>query len=235
MNETVLREQLQEAFDHLELHDPVEQVMRRGNRVRRARRAPLIAAVAAVAGVGFVLLPGLSSPSAFASWEPTSHPLSAADSAAVRADCQQDFPEPLPPAAVVDARGDYVYTVYTDGVTAVACSRYRSAGGWLEGGAAMVTGGQGQRATPASQPITLEDISHLTLHQDQASGVWGWVSPAVTSAKVTADGYVTNVTVNHGVFAAWWPHGHSASTGGTVTAYDKTGTLIATIPLPADD
>lgn len=231
MNETVLREQLQEAFDQLELHDPVERVMRRGNRVRRARRAPLIAAAAAAAGVGFVLFPGLSSPSAFAGWDSTPHQLSATDSAAVRASCQQDSREPLPPAAVVDARGDYVYTVYTDGVTAVDCSRYRSAGGWLEGGAGREKVSQTRKVAAASRPITVEAVTHLTLHQAQASGAWGWVSPAVASVKITADGYVTNATINQGVFAAWWPHEHSARTGGTVAAYDKTGTRIATIPL----
>lgn len=230
MTEPALREQLHHAYAEVHLRDPLQDVLRRGRRLRRARRAPLLGGVTAIAAAALVFgLPGASTPSAFAGWTPTTRTLTPADTTAIAASCQDGIGH-LPPTVISDARGDFAFTLFTDGTRAVSCGRYHHNGFWREGGSsfsAQVT--QRQQVLDGAAPVSLEEAGDLTVHDDHAANVWGWASTRATRIVVTADGHTTQATVHNGVFAAWWPHDGPTSTGGHLTAYDNAGTPLRTI------
>jgi hypothetical protein len=229
MTEPALREQLHAAYADVHLHDPLEDVLRRGRRLRRARRAPLLGGVAAVVAATLVLgLPGGSTPSAFAAWTSSPRVLTPGDIAAIAASCQSGS-QPLPPVAISDARGDFAFTLFTDGTRAVSCGRYHHDGFWREGGSSSLEVTQRQQVLDGAAPVTLEQAGDLTIHDDHAASVWGWASSRATRIVVIADGHTTRATVHDGVFAAWWPHAGTNSTGGRLTAYDRAGTPLRTI------
>lgn len=230
MTEPALREQLHQAYAEVHLHAPLQDVLRRGRRLRRARRAPLLAGVTALTAGALVLgLPGASTPSAFAAWTPIPRVLTPSDTTAIAASCQDGTRPPLP-AAISDARGDFAFTLFTDGTRALSCGRYHHNGFWREGGSsssAQVT--QRQQVLDRATPVSLEEAGDLTIHDDHAASVWGWASTRTTRIVVTADGHTTQATIHDGVFAAWWPHSTPNSTGGRLTAYDSAGTPLRTI------
>ena len=228
MTEPALREQLHHAYADVHLHAPLRDVLRRGGRQRRTRRAPLLGGVTAVAAL-VLGLPGASTPSAFAAWTSTPRTLTRADTTAIAVSCQHGI-RPVLPAAISDARGDFAFTLFTDGTRALSCGRYHHDGFWREGGisfSAQVT--QRQQVLDGTSPVSLEGAGDLTVHDDHAASVWGWVSTRATRIVVSADGHTTQATVQDGVFAAWWPHDGSTSTGGHLTAYDNAGTPLRTI------
>jgi len=230
MTEPALREQLHAAYADVHLDDPLEDVLRRGRRLRRARRAPLLAGVMAVAAGAVVLgLPGAATPSAFAAWTATPRVLTPGDTAAITASCQDDGNEPLPARALSDARGDFAFTLFTDGKRAVSCERYHHNGNWQEGGSFSVPIGQRRQVLDGAVAMSLEAAGDLAVHSDHAASVWGWAAPRAARVVVTADGRTTQATVHAGVFAAWWPHSGPTSTGGQLTAYDSAGTPLRTI------
>ncbi len=233
MTEPALREQLHAAYADVHLPDPLDTVLRRGRRLRRARRAPLLVGVTAVAASVVLLggLPGSSTPSAFAAWTATPRLLTPADTAAITASCQ-DGNGPLPATAISDARGDFAFTLFTDGIRAVSCERYHRGGFWREGGSSSLAVTQREQVLNNTVAISLEQASDLTNHNDHAASVWGWAAPRAARIVVTADGHTTQATVHDGVFAAWWPHNGRNSTGGRLTAYDSGGTPLRTITLP---
>lgn len=229
MTEPALREQLHAAYADVHLDDPLEDVLRRGRRLRRARRAPLLAGVTAVAAGAVVLgVPGAATPSAFAAWTATPRVLSPGDTAAITASCQ-DGNEPLPARALSDARGDFAFTLFTDGTRAVSCERYHHNGYWREGGFSSLEVTQRRQVVDGAVAVSLEEAGDLTVHSEHAASVWGWAGPRAARVVVTADGRTTQATVHAGVFAAWWPHSGPTSTGGQLTAYDSAGTPLRTI------
>ena len=229
MTEPALREHLHRAYAHVHLDDPVEDVLRRGRRLRRARQAPLLGAVTALVAAALVLgLPGAAPTSAFAAWTPVARVLTPGDTRAIATSCQ-DHTGPLPPAVLTDARGDFAYTVFTDGTRAVSCGRYSRGGLWREGGSGSFQVTQRRPVLSGATPVGLEAAEDLTVRDDHAASVWGWASAPVTRVLVTADGRTTEATVDGGVFAAWWPHPGPFSTGGELTAYDSAGTPLRTL------
>lgn len=229
MTEPALREQLHQAYADVHLQDPIEVVLRRGRRLRRARRAPLLgAATALVAGALVVGLPGAAPPSAFAAWTPTARALTPSDASAIATSCQEGT-RPLPPEVIADARGDFAFTLFTDGTRAVSCGRYHHDGLWREGGSSSGEVTQRQHVLSGATPVSLEEAGDLTIRDDHAASVWGWASTRVARIVVTADGHTTQATIDAGVFAAWWPHTGPNSTGGHLTAYDSAGTPLRTI------
>lgn len=233
MTEPALREQFHAAYADVHLPDPLDTVLRRGRRLRRARRAPLLVGVTAVAASVVLLggLPGSSTPSAFAAWTATPRLLTPADTAAITASCQ-DGNGPLPATAISDARGDFAFTLFTDGVRAVSCQRYDRDGLWRQGGSSSVEVTQRQQVLDNTVAVSLEAASDLTIQNDHAASVWGWAAPRAARIVVVADGLITEATVDKGVFAAWWPHSGPTSTGGRLTAYDSAGTPLRTITFP---
>lgn len=133
------------------------------------------------------------------------------------------------PAAISDARGDFAFTLFTDGTRAVSCGRYHHDGFWREGGSSSGDVTQRQQVLNGAAPVSLEEAGDLTLGQDHAASVWGWASTRATRIVVTADGHTTEATVRDGVFAAWWPHDDPNSTGGHLTAFDNAGLPLRTI------
>ena len=229
MTEPALREHLLHAYADVYVHAPLQDVLRRGRRLRRARRAPLLGGVTAIAAVALVLgLPGASTPSAFAAWTPTPRVLTPSDTSAIAASCQDGI-GPLPPAVISDARGDFAFTLFTDGTRAVSCGRYHHGGFWREGGSSSGEITQRRQVLTGAAPVSLEGAGDLTVGDDHAASVWGWTSTRATRIVVTADGHTTQATVHSGVFAAWWPHDGRISTGGHLTAYDNAGTPLRTI------
>lgn len=229
MTEPALREQLHQAYAEVHLHDPLQAVLRRGRRLRRARRAPLLAGVTTLTAGALVLgLPSASTPSAFAAWTPTPRVLTPSDTTAIAASCQ-DGTQPLPPAAISDARGAFAFTLFTDGTRALSCGRYHHDGSWREGGSSSSAQVTQRQQVLDGAPVSLEEAGDLTIGDDHAASVWGWTSTRVTRIVVTADGHTTQATIHNGVFAAWWPHSTPNSTGGHLTAYDNAGTPLRTI------
>ncbi len=229
MTEPALREQLHAAYADMQLNDPLEDVLRRGRRLRRARRAPLLAGVMAIAAGAVVIgLPGTATPSAFAAWTATPRVLSPGDTAAITASCQ-DGDQPLPARALSDARGDFAFLLFTDGTRAVSCERYHHNGYWREGGSSSLEVTQRRQVLDGAVAMSLEEAGDLTVHSEHAASVWGWTGPRATRVVVTADGRTTQATVHEGVFAAWWPHSGPTSTGGQITAYDSAGRPLRTM------
>lgn len=239
MNETQLREGLADAYGDVRLMDPVDDIIRRGKAIRRTRRAPVLALVIAFsAGALAVASPLGDPPSAFATWSESPTPISSSDAATVASRCAKTVPD-MPPLTLVDARGDVAFSLFVGNDQVGTCTVIKHDGSWAQGtvgsGVDPVNGRQKVlKGALALQLVASSDLSNAQDHA-QAASAWGWVSPAVASVVVRADGHTVQATVRDGAFAAWWPHGPGASRGGALTAFDSAGRQLAQVTIAGGD
>jgi hypothetical protein len=235
MNESQLRDELLDAYNGVQLKDPLDKIMRRGKAVHRARRAPLLGLLAAVSAGALVIASPLgSTPSAFATWSENPTPISSRDAAAIAGQCANAFPD-MPPLALVDARGDVAFSLFVGKGKVGECTVIKHNGSWINGTAGSglndITGRQD--VLNGATALGLEGSADLNNVHDrsQAASAWGWVAPDVASVVVRADGRTSKATIHGGAFAAWWPHDSDASRGGAVTAYDAAGRQLAQVTI----
>lgn len=226
-----LRHELRQAYGNWHLDHPVEDILRRGNQLRRNRRTPAVAATLALAAAATVIATQtFGSPAALAGWTPGPRVLTADDQATILASCQQHRP-PLPPLAIADVRGNFAVLLLTDGVRIATCSRFDHDSGWTDGGGTGPDPVQQRAAvTTGRGAVSIEAAGDLTVHDNHAASVYGWVAPDVTRVVVTADGHTTMASVHDGAFVAWWPHSGDRSAGGRLTAFSGSGQPLTTLP-----
>lgn len=196
-------------------------------RARRSRRPILVGAsglaVAGVAGaVAVVLSLAGGASNAFAGWTPQPTAPTAAQLAAAKAYCAANMGFPAVPLKLVDARGPFIFEVFSDGTSNDFCTTgpsFRNSSGWR-----------------TSSPLNVPDgtlflwAEHTTTHDGQAYGfVIARAGDDVTGATLTLeDGNEVTATVQNGWAVAWWPGSHQLTSAQLATA---SGTKTQTWPL----
>lgn len=193
----------------------------------RTRRWPWLAAAAAVAAGVIVIAPTIASTDgAYAGWTDVPAAATAADAAAAEDYCREmwlsvtaDPQEGIPDSSVVESadlvvaeqRGDYTYTVLSDGDWAMDCLVETHTGGFWDGGGGSAGGSilaLGERGEPAADGIA--DLSMGGMGGDPADTMvlmlYARVGADVSAAVVHTPGAGdVEATVTNGFLAAWAP------------------------------
>lgn len=238
MNDTELLHEFADSYAGVTNDHPVASVVHRGRALRRRRRLPALAAMTAVVS-GAVLVAGGSpqTGSAFARWTSEPQVTDAATAATIDAGCRGMSDLPLPPLRILDRRGAFAYSLYTDGRTAFTCELFEGDTlTWRQGGAGRGEVTQRSRLSTA-RPVVIEGAGQTTNNvlDQSATTLHGWVTPGVASVRLTAAAADVTGTVRDGAFAVWFPDDRLPVGRATVTAYDAAGTELGrtTIDLPA--
>ncbi|HEX8495999.1 MAG TPA: hypothetical protein VF661_02295 [Actinomycetales bacterium] len=256
------------AYEKVVAPDALTQVLRRGNRLRRARRvrragtaagAVTLTTVMAVSG-----LPSAGAPSAFASWTARPTVPTAEQARQIVEDCRAQLRESEAHGGwqrgvsgpgldgspgVLDVRGEYAIAIWDDGRGTSQCERWlddegrpRTEDGEPVGGVLTTSPVSDHRLpeTPGGAVLSVEEVGGTGSRKDRGVVVQGWVGEGVTRVALTAPGLDVEASVDHGMFAAFWPQADLPSEDpslyiddvvrGTVTAYDATDRVLATVP-----
>jgi len=234
MDDVQIHTRIEQDFADLSLDQPTAGIMSRGRRLRQRRqRLPLlgvltIGTVAAMITVQSAAHQG----KAFAAWTSHAQATDTRTAAAIDSDCRTTGKIPAAlPRRVLDRRGDFALSIYTDGQRLAVCDRFRGSKEPLftQGGSSgpgAVT--QASAVTPA-HPVAIEGSEATFLaNQGSAISAYGWVGPAVTKVVINSGDYTTTATLSDGLFSGWWP-GDASGTRlppVTCTAYNGQGQVI---------
>lgn len=255
------------AYDEVTAPDALPQVLRRGNRLRRARRVrragTVIGAVSLTTVIAVSGLPTAGAPSAFASWTARPTIATADQTAQIVASCRTQLRQAkatdgwkLGPAGpvlasspdVLDIRGKYAIALWDNGTGTSRCERWlddggrpRTGGGEPVGGSLNTTSPSKHRlpAAPGGAAFSIEEVTGTGSRKDRGLVVQGWLGADVTRVELTVPGRNIEASVNHGMFAAFWPVAAAPTdhfffvpdvVKGTATAYDANDRVLAVVP-----
>lgn len=236
MKDTDVLEAVSARYARVRCDRPVDAVIRRGRLLRRRRRAPAVAALALALTGGLLTLGAQPrSGAAFADWTSGPQATDAVTLAVIDASCRdkaEDATAAMPPLRIVDRRGNFALSLYTDGRSAVVCELFEGGGRstWAQGGLGYDQEVRTRHTLSPARPVAVESAGQITLAagQDSASNVYGWVGPGVVKVVVTSSVATVTASVNDGAFTAWWPDAGQPSGRATVTAYDSAGKVAGT-------
>jgi len=206
-----------------------------------ARRWTLIGAAAAtVVGAGLFLTH--TAEPAFASWTPA--PTEATDGiVGLDPDCGDTWIEGggdtqivhrLTDIVLEDVRGDYVFTIRSDGNSAIQCLRYLPSGtGW-----SLEQDGWGFEQPVEISPLDeavdgiTTDVNDLEAFNGHAAAIaFGRVTPDITGVSATMpDGQVVAATVQNGWWGLWVPSEQWIPETAEITLADGS---VSTVEIPS--
>lgn len=244
MNDTEVLEMLSHRFEQVRYDEPVEAVVRRGRALRRRRRAPAaIAGVLAVTGGLLVVGSHIHGDTAFASWTSQPQASDAATVATIDTSCREmaeSVPGVLPPLRIVDRRGDFAFSLYTDGRSAFTCELFQGANNskstWRQGGGSF-SEELGAETVNSDNPVAVDATGQVSVTnvRGRATTVYGRYAETVDKIVVDSPAAMATAKLHRGAFTAWWPDGGQAGGLATIRAYDSSGALLTrtVTPLPA--
>ena len=233
MDDVQLHSRIAADFAELTLDRPVAGIISRGRRQRRRRqRLPLLGVLTLGAIAAMVTVQSSANHGqAFAAWTSHAQTTDSRTATAINRSCRDSASTPAAlPLRVLDRRGDFALSIYTDGQSITVCNRFRGdAEQFFTQGSSTEPGPVTQAKTLAlSHPVAFEGSGTTFLRNEgSASSAYGWIGPAVTTVVIDSGGYTTTATLSDGLFSAWWP-GNANGTTTTVscTAYDSNGQVI---------
>jgi len=210
--------------------------------VNAARRWTVIGATAAIIVGAGLFLTHAAEP-AFASWTPVPTAAAVDGFIGLDADCPETWVEwvgfsqvehRLSDIVLEDVRGDYVFTIRSDGESAIQCLRYLpDENGW----------GLERNGWGFSQPIELApldrapegittDVNDLEVFGGHAAAIaFGRVTPEITGVSATMpDGQVVAATVQNGWWGLWVPSEQWIPETAEVTLADGS---VSTVEIPS--
>ena len=230
MDDVQLHTRIAEDFADLTLEQPLTKILSRGRRLRQRRqRLPLLGVLTLGAVAALITVQSSAHQGqAFAAWTSHAQPTDSRTATAIDRSCRGSVG--ALPLLVLDRRGDFALSVYTDGQTIAVCDRFRGSQqqfftqGSISGPEAVT---QAKAVTP-NHPVAFEGSgASFQVHEGSASYAYGWIGSAVAKVVIDSGGYRTTATLTDGLFSAWWP-GNANGTVSTVTctAYDNAGQVL---------
>ena len=240
MDDTQLLSRLEQDFAGCTLDRPAGEVVMRGRRLRRRRqRLPLLGAITLTLVATQVVAQSRSPQSAaFAGWTSRAQATDPVTAAAIDRACRRrEIPATLP-LRVLDRRGDFALSVYTDGRSLAVCERFRGTSPgqrFTQGGSSGPSPVTHAADVSGSKPVVLEGAASIFLrHEGSAVSAYGWVGPKVAKVVLISGGYRTQATLTGALFSGWWPEDAAGSLGViSCLAYDAAGALIGQDTLAA--
>jgi hypothetical protein len=239
MQDTDIHELVQREFVGLALDHPVTGIVARGSSLRhRRQRLPILGFLTIAAVTAVVTLQ--TSPhhgQAFADWTSQAQATDAQTAAAIDSSCRSgNIPNSLP-RRVLDRRGDFALSIYTDGQSIAVCARFRGNGKqvFTQGGTSGPTDVARASAVTPTHPVVIEGSqATMAAHTGSAISAFGWVDPSVAKVIISSGEYTTAATLSDGLFSGWWPgDGQGTLEHVTCTAYNGAGQAIGQDTLPS--
>lgn len=239
MNDLQIHDRIKEDFADLTLNQPIATVMSRGRQLRqRRRRLPMLGVLTIGTFAAVITVQASAHQStAFAAWTSHAQTTDSRTAAAIDHSCraQANIPAAMP-LRVLDRRGNFALSIYTDGHNTVACHRFRGSKEqpftrgvttFARGNAWSQVSSGASAVTPA-HPVVLEARSGLSIeHEGSAVSTYGWVAPAVVKVIINSGDYTTVATLSDGLFSAWWPGDATGKPKAVAcTAYNAEGKVI---------
>lgn len=220
-------------FATITFDQPVEAIAARGERLRRRRqRMPIVGALSLAAIASTLALQGSSQrEQAFAAWTSRAQATDPRTAATIDGNCRADGVPAALPLRVLDRRGDFSLSIYTDGQRLAVCDRFRGSDperAFTQGGGGGTTAVLHGEAVTAQHPLAIEGAgSTFSAHEGSAAYAYGWVSALVSKVVISSGDYTTDATLSDGLFSGWWPGIGDKSIGAVVcTAYDASGEIV---------
>ncbi len=240
MDDVQIHTRIEEDFADLTLDQPIGGIMSRGRLLRQRRqRLPMLGVLTIGTVAAMITVQSFAHQGqAFAAWTSHAQATDSRTAAAIDSSCRSagSIPAVLP-RRVLDRRGDFALSIYTDGQSIAVCDRFRGSGAPFftqggGGGPGAVT--QASAVTPV-HPVVFEGSEATFLaHEGSAISAFGWVGPAVAKVVINSGDYTTTATLSDGLFSGWWPGGPSGTlTTVTCTAYNGEGQVIGRDTLKA--
>ena len=233
MDDVQIHTRIEQDFADLTLDHPISGIMSRGRQLRqRRRRLPMLGVLTLGAVAAMITVQSFAHQGqAFAAWTSHAQPTDSRTAAAIDSSCRSagSIPAGLP-RRVLDRRGDFALSIYTDGQRIAACDLFR---GSREpfftqgGGSGPGKVSQASAVTPI-HPVAFESTEATVLvNEGSAVSAFGWVGPAVAKVVINSGEYTTTATLSNGLFSGWWPgDARGTLTTVTCTAYNSTGQVI---------
>ena len=233
MQDVEIHNLIAHGVEGLTLDRPVADVVARGQRLRRRRQRVPVLAVLTLGAVtaGITLQSSPHHGQAFAAWTSHVQPTDAQTAARIDASCRSASIPVALPLRVLDRRGDFALSIYSDGQSIAVCDRFRGSNPrqvFTQGGSSGPSAVLQAPAVSAQRPIVIEGTeATMVLHAGTAVSAFGWVDPSVAKVVIDSGDYTTTATLSDGLFSGWWP-GEADGTLRTVTctAYNATGKVI---------
>jgi hypothetical protein len=240
MDDVQIHTRLKGDFADLRLDHPIAGIMSRGRLLRQRRQRLPMLGVLTIGTVAAMITVQSSAHQgqAFAAWTSHAQATDSRTAAAIDSSCRSagNVPAVLP-RRVLDRRGDFALSIYTDGESIAVCDRFRGSEEhfFIQGGNSGPGAVTHASAVTPAHPVVFEGSEATFLaHEGSAISAFGWVGPAVAKVVITSGDYTTTATLSDGLFSGWWP-GDASGTLPTVTctAYNGAGQVIGRDTLKA--
>ena len=209
MQHAEIHDLVEHGFGDLTLDRPVAAVVARGDRLcQRRQRLPVLGVLTLGAMAALTLQVSPHHGQVFAAWTSRAQATDARTAAAIDGSCRTGGIPAAFRLRVLDRRGDFALSIYTDGRSIAVCDRFRGEGTqfFTQGGTSGPTQVARASTVTAQHPVVIErGQATMVAYEGTTGSAFGWVDPSVAKVVIDSGDYATTATLSDGLFSGWWP------------------------------